>query len=157
MFIKTDDQNNIATYPYSIDQYRAENKNKSLPKFLNNRYLATEYVFPVYASDRPEYNEPTQAIRADIENPYLDEDSEWKYYWVIVEKTEEQIARDTEAKATEVRTQRDTLLSECDWVTLRAADTNTLLDLTWATYRQALRDVTAQDGFPYTIEWPEKP
>jgi Phage tail assembly chaperone protein len=24
----------------------------------------------------------------------------------------------------------------------------------WATYRQALRDVTAQTGFPWTVEWP---
>jgi hypothetical protein len=27
----------------------------------------------------------------------------------------------------------------------------------WATYRQALRDVTAQSGFPYEINWPVKP
>ena len=27
----------------------------------------------------------------------------------------------------------------------------------WATYRQALRDVTAQDGFPWTITWPAQP
>lgn len=28
---------------------------------------------------------------------------------------------------------------------------------TWATYRQALRDITAQAGFPYKIIWPTKP
>ena len=27
----------------------------------------------------------------------------------------------------------------------------------WATYRQALRDITAQAGFPWTITWPDAP
>ena len=27
----------------------------------------------------------------------------------------------------------------------------------WATYRQALRDLPEQEGFPYNIQWPEKP
>jgi len=27
----------------------------------------------------------------------------------------------------------------------------------WATYRQALRDITAQEGFPYEVVWPPKP
>lgn len=27
----------------------------------------------------------------------------------------------------------------------------------WEVYRQALRDITAQTGFPFTVEWPAKP
>jgi hypothetical protein len=27
----------------------------------------------------------------------------------------------------------------------------------WATYRQALRDITAQAGYPWDIQWPTKP
>jgi|SRR5215469_2348940 len=27
----------------------------------------------------------------------------------------------------------------------------------WKTYRQALRDVTAQDGYPFTLQWPTMP
>lgn len=157
MFIKTDDQNNIVTYPYSLDKYRAENKNKSLPKFLDNRFLATEYVFPVYPTSKPEYNEVTQSVVADAYNPYLDEDGFWKYGWNIVNKTEEVVEHDTLIKAMQVRKERDALLAECDWVTIKAADTNTPVDEAWATYRQALRDITAQDGFPYTVTWPTKP
>lgn len=40
------------------------------------------------------------------------------------------------------------------------ADTSTggvVLTGVWATYRQALRDVTTQSGFPWTITWPEMP
>jgi len=56
-----------------------------------------------------------------------------------------------------VRTTRDTKLAECDWRVIKAAETATTLDAAWATYRQALRDVTSQSGFPWTITWPESP
>lgn len=94
MFIKTDSENNIISYPYSLEQFRSENRNRSLPKFLNNRFLATQYVFPVYAEPEPEYNQILQNIRKDIENPYLDENGEWKYGWIITDKTTEQLEKE---------------------------------------------------------------
>jgi hypothetical protein len=60
-------------------------------------------------------------------------------------------------QAKSVRTTRDTKLAECDWRVIKAAETATTLDAAWATYRQALRDVTAQSGFPWTITWPDAP
>ena len=96
MFIKTDDQNNIVTYPYSLDQFRAENTNRSLPRFLNNRFLATKNVYPVYSANKPEYDEINQNIRPDINNPYLDTDGVWKYGWTVTEKTSEQKSAELE-------------------------------------------------------------
>jgi hypothetical protein len=60
-------------------------------------------------------------------------------------------------QAKSVRTTRDTKLAESDWRVIKAAETATTLDAAWATYRQALRDVTAQSGFPWTITWPDAP
>lgn len=57
-------------------------------------------------------------------------------------------------QAKSVRTQRDTKLAECDWTQL--AD-STADKAAWATYRQALRDITKQAGFPWTVEWPVQP
>ena len=65
-------------------------------------------------------------------------------------------AKDTE-QAKSVRQSRDTKLAESDWRVIKAAETATTLDAAWATYRQALRDVTGQSGFPWTITWPESP
>ena len=65
-------------------------------------------------------------------------------------------AKDTE-QAKSVRQSRDTKLAESDWRFIKAAETATTLDAAWATYRQALRDVTAQSGFPWTITWPDAP
>ena len=60
-------------------------------------------------------------------------------------------------QAKSVRSTRDTKLAESDWRVIKAAETATTLDAAWATYRQALRDVTAQSGFPWTITWPDAP
>ena len=57
-----------------------------------------------------------------------------------------------QAKA--IREQRNTKLSECDWTQLADSSAD---KTTWATYRQALRNVPSQDGFPWTIEWPTQP
>ena len=56
--------------------------------------------------------------------------------------------------STEVRLQRNTLLSESDYTQLRDAPVDSS---TWATYRQELRDLPNQAGFPDTVIWPVKP
>jgi len=59
-----------------------------------------------------------------------------------------------EEQAKSVRTSRNDKLKECDWT--QVADSPVDKNL-WATYRQALRDVTAQAGFPWNVEWPTEP
>ncbi len=57
-------------------------------------------------------------------------------------------------QAKSVRATRDAKLAECDWTQVADAPVDKTV---WATYRQALRDITAQEGFPWTITWPEQP
>ena len=57
-------------------------------------------------------------------------------------------------QAKSVRTSRDDKLKDSDWTQI----TDATADKTaWAIYRQALRDVTTQAGFPWTITWPDAP
>ena len=56
-------------------------------------------------------------------------------------------------KAEEVRQERNSLLSETDWMALNDV---TMTD-EWRTYRQALRDISSQEGFPNDVTWPTKP
>jgi hypothetical protein len=58
------------------------------------------------------------------------------------------------AQAKAIRQQRTEKLKDSDWTQI--AD-STADKTAWATYRQALRDITAQAGFPWTITWPETP
>jgi hypothetical protein len=57
-----------------------------------------------------------------------------------------------QAKA--VRDTRSQKLKDCDWTQL--ADTP-VDKAVWATYRQALRDIPTQSGFPWVINWPAQP
>lgn len=59
-----------------------------------------------------------------------------------------------------VRAKRDATLSACDWIAVRQADAGTLSGTQWGawkTYRQALRDIPAQKGFPADVVWPTAP
>jgi hypothetical protein len=56
--------------------------------------------------------------------------------------------------ANQARTERNKLLSESDWTQVADAPVD---KAAWATYRQALRDVPNQTGFPSEITWPDAP
>ena len=62
--------------------------------------------------------------------------------------------RQLEQEADEARTQRDALLSQSDWTQVSDAPVD---QAAWAEYRQELRDVPQQSGFPEKINWPSKP
>lgn len=56
--------------------------------------------------------------------------------------------------AAEVRTERDAKLTESDWTQVADAPVD---QAAWATYRQALRDIPSQAGFPNEVVWPVEP
>jgi hypothetical protein len=57
-------------------------------------------------------------------------------------------------QAKNVRANRDAKLADSDWTQVADAPVDKTV---WATYRQALRDITAQEGFPWTVTYPDKP
>jgi hypothetical protein len=57
-----------------------------------------------------------------------------------------------QAKA--VRTDRNQKLKDSDWTQVADAPVD---KAAWAVYRQALRDITAQAGFPWNVTWPTQP
>jgi hypothetical protein len=93
-------------------------------------------------------------VERDMFADYVDEDG------VTVTKASQEEAytarKDAEA-ATAARATRDGLIASCDWMAIKAFEGGTTVSTEWATYRQALRDVSAQVGFPNDITWPEKP
>jgi hypothetical protein len=55
------------------------------------------------------------------------------------------------------RTERNRLLTESDWVVVKAQEAGTSIPTEWATYRTALRDITSTEGWPFSHVWPTKP
>jgi hypothetical protein len=99
---------------------------------------------PVEWADPPTINPERQ--RCHI-GPPVQQAGVWKTNWVI-----EQIP-DSE-QAAKVRADRNQRLAACDWTQLADVPVDRQ---PWAAYRQGLRDITAQQGFPWTVVWPAAP
>jgi hypothetical protein len=73
---------------------------------------------------------------------------------IVDEKTRTWVLDPTLAAA-QARKQRDYLIAKSDWTQL--PDIDQAVKDKWQAYRQALRDITSQPGFPENIQWPEPP
>ena len=83
-----------------------------------------------------------------------DEQGIWRQTWSVVSATQQEKFEEDARKSTEVRAKRNGKLALCDWTQI--ADSSVDKEA-WATYRQALRDIPAQAGFPWNVTWPEQP
>ena len=72
--------------------------------------------------------------------------------WLAYAKQQE-----TDNQAQAVRDKRDKLLADTDWTQTDDAPLSSEDKESVRKYRQALRDITAQSGFPQEIKWPDKP
>lgn len=62
---------------------------------------------------------------------------------------------DADRLAAEILTTRRRLLTASDWTQL--PDVPLTTKAAWAAYRQALRDITDQPGYPLNVAWPQQP
>ena len=65
--------------------------------------------------------------------------------------TDEQRAEIERQKAEGIRQERNTLLTNCDWTQLNDTPLDNPTKVEWTTYRQALRDIPTQSGFPHSV------
>lgn len=150
MFVKTTN-GQIDKYPYTVGDLRRDNPNTSFPKVVPEATMAKFGMYPVGYEAAPEYDPMTHRI--EHSNMPVLKDGKWVLTKMVVALTDEQIADRAAAKASEVREQRAKLIAETDWMAL----SDNTLSPEWAAYRQALRDITEQPGFPFEVTWPSKP
>lgn len=86
--------------------------------------------------------------------PYVEDN--WVYTVQVQPKTAEELVAATASKAAQKRAERDRALQACDWRAIRAAETGVPMSAEWSSYRQALRDLPSQAGFP-NIDLPNDP
>lgn len=65
--------------------------------------------------------------------------------------------RTLEQRSNAARAERDALLAATDWRVTRALEQGVPVPADWAAYRQQLRDLPQQPGFPDDINWPTPP
>lgn len=86
-------------------------------------------------------------------NPYIEDGQVFTV--AVADKTQEELDSQNASLASQVRAQRNTLLAQSDWT--QGKDIPDELSSVWASYRQALRDITAQEGFPSDVQFPTQP
>ena len=136
----------VSRYPYTLATLRADNPNTSFPATISDEVLANFNVYTVTRSE-PDFD-PDTHMPVEI-NPILVEDAEgdfWLQQWSIITLPEETAAANQRSK-------RDNLLAETDYLAL----SDQTLSAEMASYRQALRDITSQSGFPFSVTWPVRP
>ena len=131
---------------YTLGQLRRDNPNTSFPKVIPDALLASYDVYPHVIQD-VSYDPTTQN---SVEGQFVQVDGQWTLFMVAENKPQ------TEAE-NRIRSMRDQFLADTDWVVIKAYERNENLPADWEAYRQALRDITAQSGFPYSVTWPTPP
>jgi len=153
MHIKINTNGTIDQYPYKIEQLRRNNPSTSFPKLISKSILESFGVYKVIEQDiPPEFDERIHYIEESKTPEFID--GKWTIVKNIVDKTQEEINDYDQSLALDIRKVRDRLLKDTDWTQLPDAPADSL---NWESYRQALRDLTQQTGFPSNVEWPVSP
>jgi hypothetical protein len=152
MFVKI--TNGQAQANYTIGDLRKDHPNVSFPRNISDEVLAAYNVFRVTELPAPDYNSRTH--RLVTQAPAL-VNNVWTVSRIAVAKDQAQIDNETAQAAANVRADRDRRIAETDWMVIKHLELNENIPGVWEVYRQALRDVPAQAGFPWEVTWPEKP
>ena len=81
-------------------------------------------------------------------------EGKWYTKYSVSDMNAEGIAAKDAEQAKNVRQTRNDKLKETDWT--QGKDIPDAVSQPWAVYRQALRDVPSQSGFPWDVQWPTK-
>lgn len=143
--------NNQPVWPYTLSDLRMSEPNTSFPDTMSAELLAEYQVFSVTIDPEPTTTYQQNAVRQD---PVF-ENGVWTQHWSIVDAPEEIVNDRYGSQVATIREQRNIKLMECDWT--QAKDIPDSVSITWQPYRQQLRDVPNQPGFPFAVVWPQQP
>ena len=131
-------------------EFRSLHPNTSFPQVLTAEILNDAGADVVLEGPQAQPTRYQTAFRDGVEQI----DGQWFTKYSVADVSDEAKAAKDAEQAKSVREQRNTKLANCDWTQL--AD-STADKQAWATYRQALRDITVYMGFPWDMTWPVAP
>ena len=147
--VTSEDENGVKSYDFSGEDYEIIETNAQLS----------------YESTDEDGNTRTISFN---ESGHIVTNLEGIHYHLKWDASKKEIVKDDTAKAAydlaeewkRIRTERNRLLAETDWVVIKARENGGQVPTAWKTYRVALRDIPAEqsDKTKYSeITWPTKP
>ena len=132
---------------YTLGQLRRDNPQTSFPKLIPDDLLASYDVYPYTRPNTPEYDNLSHRL---TDGAFEQVDGAWSLPYVVEQLPKDQSERN-------IRSRRDSLLQDTDWIVIKSNERGQNIPAEWELYRQALRDITEQTGFPYEVTWPTRP
>jgi hypothetical protein len=142
----------LKRYPYTLTDLRRDNPNTSFPPNISDEVAQSFGVYPVEATEQPPYDHTVNLDRTAIK-----QGEQWVEEWISTPATPEEIAERTDSKAAEVRSIRNQKLADSDWTQLADSPLDPDGKGAWALYRETLRMIPQQAGFPWNVQWPPEP
>ena len=131
-------------------EFRAMHSNTSMPQQLSETLINDLGADVVFEGPQAQPTRYQVGFADGVEQI----DGKWYTKYSVADMDQEaKTAKDTE-QAKAIRSQRTDKLKGSDWTQVADAPVD---QAAWATYRQALRDITAQSGFPWDTQWPDAP
>ena len=128
----------------------------SFPKPLTPYVIDTYGLDAILEGSRPQTTPPYETVvRQGIEEIK----GKWFKKYVIGpifnnQEEEDSYRLNIDTQVSEnIRSTRNNLISKSDWM----GCSDFIMSDEWRQYRQDLRDITTQEGFPHNVEWPEEP
>ena len=147
-------------------EWQCRRKAKGLDKSDYWKWLETvtsgDPPVPDYSSENYEIKETEVDVQGFNQSGHIVSDIDGTHYHLRWNGSK--VVKDDDALAVfqlaekwkDVRSQRDRLLNDSDWIVTKATETGGTVSSAWKTYRQKLRDVPSQSD-PDDITWPTKP
>lgn len=135
---------------HDVEPTQWDEDNYCLARNLSADRAATLGVHKLKIVTPPYFDIATQKR---VEKDAVLVNDQWTQVYAVEDMTPEEASQRYEEWATKARTLRDGWLADTDWTAL----SDRTMTPEMATYRQALRDITTQEGFPYNVTWPTKP
>ena len=154
LYILTNPATHHTEYPYIEAKLRFDNPNVSFPASMSDADLAAWNVYPVMQTPIPTFNSLTHRIH---ELAPVNRDGQWYQVWDIEPLTDPEASMAHYDAMNALRDERDARLRDSDWTQIPDAPLSTEQKVTWAKYRQALRDVPENTDNPLAPVWPVAP
>ena len=129
-------------------EFRALHPNTGFPSQLNEQIINDFGGDVVFEGAQAQPTRYQIGFRDGIELV----NGKWFTKYSVADLDADAIAAKDAEQAKSIRTQRNQLLSDSDWTQLTDAPVDKTV---WSVYRQSLRDVSSQKGFPWDVVWPK--
>lgn len=137
----------VVKYPYTVAEIKADFPDVDFSNGFTDEVVAACSILDVKQGEIPAHSSSTHKFITTVE---INSDGE-----AVAVVTAER--RRPEEAAYNLRNARDIALAKTDWLATKSLETGQPIPSEYAAYRQALRDLPNQEGFPYDVIWPDQP